>query len=99
VDRGHNDPDGVAYLKDGQWVHALVPGDLRSMDEAVGDADIDEQAEAGHVGHGPVENVADLQLRGRLRLALPAQLLSSRLLRQDQPIALLVDLDDLQRQV
>ncbi|HAF11656.1 MAG TPA: hypothetical protein DCK98_16490 [Chloroflexi bacterium] len=69
------------------------------MHQAVGDADVDEQAESRHMRHRSFEDVADSELRGRPSLALPAQLLGRRLLREDEPVALRIDLDDFQRQV
>src|SRR5688572_11986660 len=98
IDAGHEHAYRVSYRVDRRRVHRLVPGDLRTMDQAVGDADVDEQPEAGDVGHRTVEHVADAELGGGARLPLPPELLDRGLLGEDEPVPLWIDLDDLQRE-
>lgn len=57
IDPPHEHADLVAYRVQGRGVHGLVPRDLGTMDQAVRDADVNEQTEAGDVGHRAVEHI------------------------------------------
>lgn len=56
IDPPHEHAALVAYRVQGRGVHGLVPRDLGTMDQAVRDADVNEQTEAGDLGHRAVEH-------------------------------------------
>src|SRR6266540_1305314 len=87
VDADHLYPHLVARFVQHGRLDALFPGDLRTVDEAVGHADVDKKAIRRDAGHGPVEHVPFGELRGPLRLAFAPHLLRCGLFRQDQPVA------------
>ncbi len=67
------------------------------MDEPIGRADIDEDPERRDAGNGAVQHLPLLEVGRRLLLPPGTQLLCRGLLRQDQSVAALVRLDNLQR--
>src|SRR5438105_698337 len=79
-------------------VHA-APAQLAEVDQAVCATDIDKGAEVADARDMAFANLARLQLGEQLLLACVALFLGRLALRQDQPVAVAVDLDDLQRQL
>src|SRR6202165_1674009 len=72
-----------------------VPGKLGDVDEAVRGAQVDECAVGRQSGHLALDLIADLQLFEELAALARAILVEGRLLADDQPVALAVDLEDL----
>src|SRR5688572_19861268 len=68
------------------------------MDQAISTTQIDEGAEVGEARDAAMANLAGLQLGEQPILLLGASLLSGRALRQDEPVAAAVHLDDLEIQ-
>ncbi len=68
------------------------------MDESVRAADVDEGAEVADRGDATLADLALLQLLDQLLLHLVAPLLHGLALGEDQPVAMAVDLDDLEGQ-
>src|ERR1019366_5673402 len=89
------DPD---LVPDGQHVRHVVdavPGQLADVDQTVGAAEVDEGAVAGQAAHLAGDHVADLELLEQLlALACPVLVLRGTL-GDDEPVALAVDLEDL----
>ena len=67
------------------------------MDEAVGRSHVHEESERGDARHRPVEHLALDELGRRFLLPPTSLLLRRSLLRQDEAVAALVGLDNLQR--
>lgn len=68
-------PHPVPHPARRERVDPLVPRHLGPVDEALRDADVDEQAEAGHLGHRTLELLTLVELGDPLRLPAPADLL------------------------
>ncbi len=101
------DPRGFRVQLDDLDLHVLsdlehvpdirdpVPGELGDMDQAVGGTQVDEGAVSRQPGHLALDLVADLQLLEKLTpLACPV-FIEGCLLADDQPVALAIDLEDL----
>ena len=67
------------------------------MDEAVGAAEVDERAVRGDAADLAGDDIADLELLEELLALARAILILGRALRHDEPVALAVDLEDLDR--
>ena len=76
-----------------------LPGELREVDEAVGAADVHEDAEVADAGDAAGTDVAFLQLQEEALLLGGALLLHGGALREDGAVAAAVELDDLQGDV
>src|SRR6266852_4916726 len=74
-----------------------VPRQFRDVDEPVRAADVDERAVARDAGDGPLDGGTYLQPAEELLALASAILVLRRLLADDQPVALAVDLQDLDR--
>ena len=88
--------DLIADRVGGLRVVDLVPGELALVDEAIDPAKVDEDAERGDAANGALHLLPDLETAEQLVALLAALLIESDLLREDQPIGLAVDLEDLE---
>ena len=88
-------PDVVAGL----GVVDLVPGQLALVDEAVDAAQVHEHAERRDRADVALDVLADLEAAEQLVALLAALLVQRDLLRQDEPVGLAVDLQDLEPQL
>src|SRR6185369_15217635 len=91
--------DLVADLVAGLGVVDLVPRELALVDEAVDPAKVDEHAERSNRANGAADLLADLEAAEQLVALLAALLVERDLLRQDEPVRLAVDLEDLQAEL
>src|SRR3989442_5165710 len=89
------DPDVLADLEDVGDIRHPVPGQLGNMDQAVGSAQIDEGAVGSQARHLALDLVADLEFFEQLAALACTVLVEGGLLADDQPVALAVDLEDL----
>src|SRR6202521_4088837 len=85
----------LSHLEHIADVGDAVPGELGDMDQAVGSAQVDERAVGRQSGHLALDLIADLQLFEELAPLARTILVEGRLLADDQPVALAVDLEDL----
>ena len=76
-----------------------LPGQLGEVDEAVGAADVDEDAEVADAGDAAGADVAFVQLEEQAFLLGGALLLDGGALREDGAVAAAVELDDLEGDV
>ena len=89
------DPDLVPDTQHVRHVVDAVPGELADVDETIGAAEVDEGTVAGQPAHLAGDHVADLELLEELlALARPVLVLRGAL-GDDEPVALAVDLEDL----
>ena len=88
--------DLLADLVAGLGVVDLVPRQLALVDEPVDPAEVDEDAERRDRADGALDGLADLQAAEELVPLLAALLVERDLLREDQPVRLAVDLEDLE---
>src|SRR5258708_18520538 len=87
-------------VADGEHVTDVVdaiPAELADVDEAVGAAQVDEGAVGGEAAHLAADQVAHLELLEELLALARPVLVLRRPLGDDQPVALAVDLQDLDR--
>src|SRR5882672_1433926 len=70
IDADDLDPYGVPEPMERGGLDARVPGDLRTMDQAVGNSNIDEQSIRRHADDSSTQDIALGQLRGAARLAI-----------------------------
>ena len=88
--------DLLADLVAGLGVVDLVPRELALVDQAVDPAQVDEHAERRDRTDGAGDLLADLEAAEQLVALLAALLVEGDLLRQDEPVGLAVDLEDLE---
>ena len=88
--------DLVADLVGALGVVDLVPGELALVDEAVDAAEVDEDAERRDRADRALDLLADLEAAEELVALLAPLLVERHLLREDEPVGLAVDLQDLQ---
>ena len=88
--------DLVADLVAGLGVVDLVPAELALVDQAVDPAEVDEDAERRDRADGAGDLLADLEAAEQLVALLAALLVEGDLLREDEPVRLAVDLEDLE---
>src|ERR1700687_1856668 len=105
--QAEGDPRGVGVELDDLDTHILtdlenvgdirhpVPGEFGDVDQAVGGAQVDEGAVGGQTGNLALDLVADAQLLEELAALARPVLVEGGLLADDQPVALAVDLEDL----
>src|SRR5207249_5833425 len=89
----------VAHLVAGLGVVDLVPRQLALMDEAVDATEIDEHAERRDRSNVALDLLVDLEAAEQLVPLLAALFVECDLLRQDEPVRLAVDLEDLQAEL
>src|SRR6184192_1857746 len=85
----------LADRKDVGDIRHPVPGELGNVDQAVGGAEVDKGAVGGQARHLTLDLVSDLELFEQLPALTGAVLVEGRFLADNQPIALAVDLEDL----
>src|SRR3989442_1854635 len=85
----------LSHLEHIADVGHTVPGELGDMDEAIRSAQVDERAVGRQSGHLAVDLVADLQLFEELAPLAGPVFVEGGLLADDQPVAVAVDLEDL----
>ena len=91
--------DLVAHLHDGPGVVDVLPGELGDVHEAVHAAEIDEGAEVHDAGHDALAHLTGRQRREEGVALLGLRLLEPGPPRQDDVVAVLVELDDLALEV
>ena len=89
------DPDLVPDTQHVRHVVDAVPGQLADVDQTVGAAEVDEGTVAGQTAHLAGDHVADLELLEELLALARPVLVLRRALGDDEPVALAVDLEDL----
>src|SRR5438132_2282046 len=89
------DADVLTDLEDVSDVRHPVPRQLGDVDQAVSGTQVDEGAIGRQPGHLTLDLVADLELLEQLAARASPVLVEGRLLADDQPVALAVDLEDL----
>ena len=95
VDVEHLHRDLVTDLHDGARVVDVLPRQLRHVDEAVHAAEVDERTEVHDRRHDTAADLARLQVGEELVALLALGLFEIRAARQDDVVAVLVELDDL----
>ena len=95
VDVEHLDGDLLADLDDLGRVVDVLPGQLGDVDETVDAAEVDERTEVDDRGDDAGADLTLLQLLEERRAHLGLGLLEPRTARQDDVVAVLVELDDL----
>src|SRR5699024_8879388 len=95
VDVEHLDRDLLAHLDDLGRVVDVLPGQLGDVDEAVDPAEVDRRTEVDDRGHDALADLALLQLVQELGADRGLGLLEPRTAREDDVVAVLVQLDDL----
>ena len=91
--------DLLADLVAGFGVVDLVPAQFALVDEAVDATEVDEHAERRDRADGALDRLADLQAAEQLVPLLAALLVEGDLLREDEPVGLAIDLEDLEPQL
>src|ERR1035441_10572795 len=96
VDVQHHDVDVLADFQDFGRVADAAPAHVGDVEQAVDAVEVDEGAEVGDILDGAFADVARSHFREQFLAALGAFLLDQFAARQDDVLALLVDLDDLE---
>ena len=96
VDVEHDDVDVLADLEDFGGMADAAPAHVGDVEQAVDAVEVNEGAEVGDILDGALADVARGHFGEQLLAALGAFLLDQFAAGQDDVLALLVDLDDLE---